>query len=385
MLISCDIIELSKLSNDRGMNMDRMKKLIAVIFVLISFGLVTRASSHGGLEIYKIEDASGISHLEIQTPRDINQLILEILDDRNEMTHYFMLNHPLMKENDAGIKLNHFYITKRMANFKKFSKIRVYPQNNKGKVYDMKEIKNIVLNQESLTESGEKKLKVMSYNIHHGKNLTGRNTIDEMANIIKESGIEIIGIQEADSGMPRTKFLNQMKHLSDVLTMQYVFGENLTIASAKYGNGVLSKYPIEFSENIALPSGREPRGLLSTIINVEGRKIHFLVTHLGLKQEERRKQIGVILDYIQTLPYEVILVGDFNAAPDNDELREIKKKMMDGAEIMDKGNIPTFDLPLLSRRIDYIFIDSNLNINSYDVIKSRASDHYPIKAEIILP
>ncbi|WP_051569113.1 endonuclease/exonuclease/phosphatase family protein [Alkaliphilus transvaalensis] len=367
--------------------MERFKRLIVIVLVFVGLGLITRSSSHGGLEVLKYIDENGISHIKIQAPRDIDHLILEILNDREEMTHFYILDYPLIKKNASGIQLNHFYITKRMANFNQFNKIRIYPQNNEGKIFDMEEIGIIDMTQdhEQFSISSEKTIKVMSYNIHHGKNLAGKNTIDQMVELINESGVEIIGIQEADSGMPRTRFQNQMKYLGNALSMNYVYGENLVIGTAKYGNGVLSKHPIVFSENIALPSGREPRGLLSTIIDVEGRKIHFLVTHLGLNHEERRKQISVILDYIQTLPYDVVLVGDFNAPPENDEMRQIRKKMVDVAAVMDKGHIPTFDLPVLSKRIDYIFVDQSIKANSYDVIKNRASDHYPIHSEIVLP
>ncbi|MBM7614653.1 endonuclease/exonuclease/phosphatase family protein [Alkaliphilus hydrothermalis] len=364
--------------------MVKIRKIAVVMIVLIGFGLVTKASSHGGMEVIKYVDSQGVSHIEIQTPKDIDHLILEILDNTNEMTHYFILEHPLIKTNDMGIQLNHFYITKRMANFDKFSKIRIYPQNNSGKIYEMKELESIQMTLDKESSVGEKKLKIMTYNIHHGKSLSRRNTLNKMTEIIKDSGVEIVGLQEVDSGMARSKFINQMKYLGNQLSMNFVFGVNLNIATGKYGNGILSVYPIESSENIALPSGREPRGLLSSVINVDGKKIHFLVTHLGLNQQERSKQIDVILKYIQTLPHDVILVGDFNAGSEYREMRELTKKMVDASEEMDMGDIPTFDLPMLSRRIDFIFVDPNLKVKSYNVIRSRASDHYPIYSEITL-
>ncbi|KJF25692.1 hypothetical protein TZ02_17325 [Clostridium aceticum] len=222
----------------------------------------------------------------------------------------------------------------------------------------------------------------MSYNIHHGRNLFGKYSLDEIAEVIKKSGAEIIGLQELDNGVVRSRFEDQIKYLSEKLSMEYVYGYNVNLLGGKYGNGILSKYPIESYENFHLPSGRERRGLLTAVIDVKGKKINFLVTHLGLNQQERQNQVNAIEKYMDTISDDVILVGDFNAKPKSKEIQLISKRLIDAAYATGKDEEPTFDLPVLSARIDYIFTHKNLRPLKYDVIKSRASDHYPITATI---
>ena len=234
----------------------------------------------------------------------------------------------------------------------------------------------------ALRKNGVEKLKIMSYNIHHGKSLLGIYTLDEIVNIIKQSEADIIGLQEVDSNFARSMFKDQLRYLGNKLDMYNVYGDNVNTFGAKYGNGILSKYPIESYENIRLPSGKEQRGMLSAVIYIEGNKLNFLTTHLGLTSQERLSQIQTISKYLETLSNEVVLVGDFNATYESYEVREMSKKLRDVGYITDNKNIPTFEVPFMSRRIDYIFISSNINVTDYKIIFENASDHYPVTANI---
>jgi len=164
--------------------------------------------------------------------------------------------------------------------------------------------------------------------------------------------------------------------------MNYAYGANVNIVGAKYGNGILSKYPIVSYENLKLPSGKEQRGLLSAVIDIDGKKLNFLNTHLGLTSSERFIQVKTIRKYLETLSDEIILVGDFNDVHSSAEVHEMSKKLTDVGYITNNAYDPTFEVPFLSRRIDYIFVSSNIQAKNYTVIRKNASDHYPIVVEI---
>jgi len=360
---------------------------ISVIF-FFSLGLTLKASSQGEIGIIRYMKQNRTLYIEIKTPTDMKEVVLEILNDKDQVTHFFVLDKPITKKNGEGEKGNYFYITRNMAQFRQFHKIHLYSKNNRERVYIMKEIETAVMGQETrlkASHTNENPIKVMSYNIHHGKSLFGTHSIDTIAEIIAEADIDIVGLQEVDQGMLRSRFLNQAEHLGLKLEMNHAFGDNLNILGGKYGNAILSKYPIMAYENLSLPSGREQRGFLSATIDVKGKEIQFIVTHLGLNPEERTKQVDIIQRYIETIPREIILVGDFNALDDSPEIRSISRLMQDTGEITGKEDLPTFDLPILSKRIDYIFVGQQISVEGYEVIRSRASDHYPIHAELVLP
>lgn len=360
---------------------------VAVLFIF-SLGLTLRASSQGEVTITRFMKNNKTLYLEIKTPLDMKDLVLEILNEKAEVTHFFVLDNPIVKSSEDNEKNNFFYITRNMAQFRGFDEINLYHGYNRERVYKMKELEIIALEQDTFVKafnSEENRLKVMTYNIHHGKSLYGTNSIDTIAQLVSESNVDIVGFQEIESGMLRSGFLNQVEYLSTQLNMNQAFGPNLNILGGKYGNAIMSKYPIIAYENYGLPSGREQRGFLRATIDVNGHEIQFIVTHLGLNEEERNRQVSVIQRYMETLQGDVILVGDFNAAQDSTEIRRLSKKLQDVGEITGNSDQPTFDLPLLSKRIDYIFIGQGITIESYEVIKSRASDHYPVQAELVLP
>ncbi len=218
-------------------------------------------------------------------------------------------------------------------------------------------------------------IKVMTYNIHRGINRKGQLDLDGIAAVIKDSGAEIIALQEVERFSIRTGFRDQIKYIADKLSMQYAFGKSLNILNGEYGNGILSKYPIEEYEVNELPSEGEQRTLLKAGLNINGRRISIYNTHLGLNQSERNGQIEEIVKLVEADKYFVI-TGDFNTKAD--KLGPITESYIDCASFGDNYNRATFEEDGLKERIDYIFASGEFEIKAYDVPVSEASDHYPV-------
>ena len=113
--------------------------------------------------------------------------------------------------------------------------------------------------------------------------------------------------------------------------------------------------------------------------------------HIGKKA--RRESASLIASRIETIKddgYPIVLMGDFNAKPNEPPIATLKKTMSDGLEIAKsplQGPVGTFNgfKDIIPRdRIDYIFV-STLSVKSYDHIdekideKNQISDHLPIK------
>ncbi|AOY77560.1 endonuclease/exonuclease/phosphatase family protein [Clostridium formicaceticum] len=365
---------------------------MVMIFFLFGFTLKINPSVDGKIRGIKYLHEGTISHIEIITHKNTNKLTVEAFNNEKNLTHFFVLEDYLSKVTPQ-LKKNIFYITNKTENLQAIDELIFVSSGNIKIPIEIEEIKKEDAEEGSLQvmmledpSNGGKvnTLKIMSYNIHHGRNLFGKYSLDEIAEVIRNSGAEVIGLQELDNGVVRSRFEDQIKYLAEKLSMEYVYGHNANLLGGKYGNGILSKYPIESYENLHLPSGREQRGLLNAVIDVEGTKLNFLVTHLGLNQQERQKQINGIVKYLDTLSNDIILVGDLNARHNSKEVQFLSKRLVDVGYATGKQKEPTFDLPVLSGRIDYIFIDPQLRPLKYDVIKSRASDHYPITATITI-
>ncbi len=93
------------------------------------------------------------------------------------------------------------------------------------------------------------KIQIMSYNIHHGANRQEVNTLAEIGRFIKESGVDLVGLQEVDSMCNRSGKVDQMKKLGEITGMQYAFVRHFAYDGGAYGLGILSKYPISEVRN----------------------------------------------------------------------------------------------------------------------------------------
>ncbi|RAP78607.1 endonuclease/exonuclease/phosphatase [Paenibacillus montanisoli] len=252
-----------------------------------------------------------------------------------------------------------------------------------------------------LFEKGkEVPLKVMSYNIHHGVGEDGALDLKRIAELIKQSGADIIGLQEVDNHFSdRSNFEDQAKWLADYLGMNYAYAANLDYEPLQegqhrrqYGTAVLSKYPILSSENHLLTNipypvnPTEQRGLSETTINVKGNHVHFFNTHLDNKRAEQRDlQIKEILEIAKHNEGTSIFAGDFNATPDSGEIMKMSAQYMDAfAKLAQDVDFTYPSLPQPDRRIDYVFASDDVQIKSAQVIRTEASDHLPISVDLVI-
>ena len=226
----------------------------------------------------------------------------------------------------------------------------------------------------------EKTFIVMTYNIHRGVNMDGQLDIMGIAQEIKNSGADIVSLQEVERHSIRTRFQDQIQLLAEELSMNFSYGKSIHILNGEYGNAILSKFPIHESVVLELSSKGEKRTLLKSVVDYHGHSLDVYSTHLGLNAEERSWQFAEIFDVLRESIHEFILMGDFNTT--RFTLGDLADFAYDAAKAFDAVDIPTFESKVLSARIDYIVLSNGLEAQSYEVIKSRASDHYPVVSKV---
>jgi len=224
-------------------------------------------------------------------------------------------------------------------------------------------------------------ISMMTYNIHRGINKNGKLDLDGIAAVLKSSGAGIIAVQEVERFSIRTGFKDQIRYLADKLSMQYAFGRSIHILNGQYGNGLLSKYPIEEYEVIRLYSEGEQRTLLRAVLNVDGKHLTVYNTHLGLGQAEREKQLKEMMK-LASGEENLIIAGDFNSKAD--KLEVVTAGLKDSGAIWNAEDRATFDESGLTERIDYIFASEDIKIKSYEVLETEASDHYPVISSLMI-
>ncbi len=156
------------------------------------------------------------------------------------------------------------------------------------------------------------KLRIGSYNIAAGKKCSYNMSL--FGADIKKYDLDIVGLQEVDYMTDRNKKQDTMKLISEASGLaHYAYFKAIDYQGGEYGLGILSKYPILATELIMLESGnKEQRILAHAVIDVDGVKFDFFVTHLthddtSLRNGQFKKLGEILANY-----HNFILTGDFN-------------------------------------------------------------------------
>lgn len=223
-----------------------------------------------------------------------------------------------------------------------------------------------------------------SYNIHRCFGSDGRYAPERTAAVIEALDADIVGLQEVDMRL-LVDGRAQLDFLAETLQMHPVAGPNIKGRRGKFGNALLSRWPVTGVRRIDLTVRHfEPRGAILADMRVRGQDLRVVVTHLGLNAAERRLQVRTLLAAIEDDPRDdvpTIVMGDFNEwKPTGGSLRHIDRRF--GDSLMPR----TFPsrLPLLP--LDRIWVwpsDGLKRLAVYATPLSRlTSDHLPLRAEV---
>ena len=175
-------------------------------------------------------------------------------------------------------------------------------------------------------------------------------------------------------------------------------GTNIKYKNGFYGDGILSKFPIEYSANYLSPlknESHEQRGILCNKISFGNTKINVFSLHMSTFEDERiltSKELVKITSKINK-GESIIIGGDFNVGVTKIGTHKYnfeKKDTYLEYEILKEkfkflGNTEeTWHSKEGSGCIDSFFYSKNLQLIKYQTIITDVSDHYPIYAEFLI-
>ena len=100
---------------------------------------------------------------------------------------------------------------------------------------------------------------VLQFNIHAGVSRAGTNGLATIAEEIRAWQPDIVSLNEVDSDAARSGRTDEASYLAGATGMHDVFGANLVQADGhRFGNAILSRFPVQESSNIRLPRARGP-------------------------------------------------------------------------------------------------------------------------------
>lgn len=232
------------------------------------------------------------------------------------------------------------------------------------------------------------RFRVMSYNIHHGEGVDRKIDLERIAGLIKHEQADLVALQEIDKGVERTARRDFPAELAALTGMRCLFVNNFHYQGGEYGNAILTRFPVERQTNLHYRMLRpaEQRGMLQTVVDVGGRKVVFVSTHLDFRREdvERLSNIEEMRPVFAAYrPLPIIVCGDFNDTPGSRTHAGMKSMFTDVWETVGEGPGFTITSTDPRKRIDYIFVSYPQVLKPLRawVPRSEASDHLPLVAE----
>ena len=282
------------------------------------------------------------------------------------------------------------------------------------------QIKVVIDRSAASPETERETLRVACYNIAHGRGLVESNwdggdaatrmsRLDDIAALLREINADVVALNEVDFDTSWSNNVNQAAVLAEKAGYPFRVEErNLDFRVVhrtwRFGNAILSKYPISGAAVVDLPSfngwettlAGKKRGVRCDV-NVGEQTFRVFGLHLSHRSENvRQLSAQHVVDLVRDSPHPCVVMGDMNSIPpgfsrssktsdgknaiqtfdDSDELHRIDIDKPEDDKFLtfrsDKPNII----------IDWIYLSPSLRFESHRVEPSLLSDHRPVIAEI---
>lgn len=233
---------------------------------------------------------------------------------------------------------------------------------------------------------------VMTYNINHGVGTDGLYGLHRIAEIIREQAPHIVCLNGVDNNVIRTYQDNQARKIAAELGMEFTYARNFEFQGGWHGNAILTKIPIDFSENklfTAKDQNQTQEGVLHIIVTLNHKQVHLYTTQLNADSlaavDEAKELLKIVLDWGVNQP--VIIAGDFKLPDPDQGLHEMSYYFMDLTSHIE-GKAYTYPANQPSKGVDHIFMNDHiapLSVAIVDNEKTRlASNHLPVIARFRL-
>ena len=227
------------------------------------------------------------------------------------------------------------------------------------------------------------RVRVLTYNIHHGEGTDGRIDLARQADILNREAPDLVALQEVDRTTKRSGGVDQLAEFARLTGLTPAFGRAIEFQGGGYGVGVLSRLPVRGLRQRLLPGSpdREPRTALTVDVDLAdgGPRVQFTATHLdqGREAADKLAQASYLAAALGRRTDQLgILAGDMNTRPETEPIQILARRWTDTF-----ADPPPDPNGRPRRRIDYVMVRP---AQAWRVIESRyvdaplASDHQPV-------
>jgi endonuclease/exonuclease/phosphatase family metal-dependent hydrolase len=220
-------------------------------------------------------------------------------------------------------------------------------------------------------------LRLLCYNVHQLS-----DDVEALAQVIRGAAADVVFVQEAPR---RFRWRYRCADLARRCGLLAVSG-----GGSALGNLLLVSYRVAVHEawsmRYPLTPGRHMRGAAFARCSVGRSRFLLAGSHLSTDPAERPTQAALLRAALGASEEPVLLGVDVNDTSSGLAWRTLGDGRVDAAGATGTA---TFSVGSPRRRIDAIFVDPGCRVVRYQVVDSpevrRASDHFPVLAEVTLP
>jgi len=234
--------------------------------------------------------------------------------------------------------------------------------------------------------------RIVTYNVHRCVGNDRRLSVSRIVDVLAALEPDIVALQELDVGRRRTGHVDQAHEIAMGLDMVCHFNAALTVEEERYGDAILTCFPERLVKKGPLPGyppipRLEPRGALWVEVEIDGRPLQVINTHLGLIPREQQAQAACLAGHawLQAPACQgpTILTGDFNATATSVVYRTLVQRLSPARRLARRQTpTATFPSPMPVLRIDHLFVSPDVRVLEvfapFSPVTRSASDHLPL-------
>ncbi|MCP4837556.1 MAG: metallophosphoesterase [Phycisphaera sp.] len=238
------------------------------------------------------------------------------------------------------------------------------------------------------TVAGHPSIRIATWNIKHGRGLDDMVDLARTTDVLRTIDADVVALQEVDERVRRSGGVDQARRVGDDLDMHPMFGSFMDHQGGRYGLAILSRLPVDSSEEWRLSDGNEPRVALSARLeSPDGGILTVIAVHFDWVDDDgfRFKQATETMRRIRELDTPWVVLGDFNDTPDSRTMQGFRELGRDASKPEDARHTFPADDPRIE--IDFIVVGppERWRIDEVVVIdETIASDHRPVRAVLSL-
>jgi len=256
---------------------------------------------------------------------------------------------------------------------------------------------------DQVSASGDERdgrLRIMTLNIAHGRgdsfhqllqrSVTTVANLDVIASLLKDSGADVVALQEADGPSFWSGNFSHIDYLADNGSFsQSVHGAHVDGMGLSYGTALIANLDLKDPKAITFDPALSPvpKGFVVSTISWPGSpdvNVDIVSVHLDFASRAiRKKQAMELIETLRDRKRPVIIMGDFNAEwQKNSTVQYISQELALSAYNPEGSGLETF--PGFGERLDWILVSRGISFRSYQVVQDTVSDHRGVIAELEL-